>query len=376
MKRNLINLMNAKRKSLGRLISGLVLVAIFTVSFGAVRQDADPVKPDETPRHQVTVKGRIALTDGDVISTNIWYFFSNGEKILMDAEKKQIIRAEIDGISIPQERIHFKDGKMTLTDEYGNEIQVRHLLSQRLNDKVLFRIKATTELFEEFGPGEHWTTRMHEEVLKRMGEFRRPNVMFGIHTESTSPALEDHLHLEAGATVMIAGLYEGLPAHRAGIRQYDILLSLNGETPVTRPIIFQTLRELEPGSEIELTVIQAGETIELTVTLEAFDSRRMRQATLIGESRRGRMRGMLRPSFSAGMSFQDLVIAPDSSMYRFLPQESNDRMNEEIRYLLRKLNKIKSRSGMEGLSKIEVILEAEETKLPLSPREPREEPRE
>ena len=181
---------------------------------------------------------------------------------------------------------------------------------------------------------------------------------------------------EAGATVMIAGLYEGLPAHRAGIRQYDILLSLNGETPVTRPIIFQTLRELEPGSEIELTVIQAGETIELTVTLEAFDSRRMRQATLIGESRRGRMRGTLRPSFSTGMSFQDLVIAPDSSMYRFLPLGSIVQMNEEIRYLLRKLNKIKSRSGMEGLSKIEVILEAEETKLPLSPREPRVEPRE
>lgn len=376
MKRNLINLMNAKRKSLGRLISSLVLVAILAANFGAVRQDADPVKPDETPKGRITVKSRIALTGGDDASTNIWYFFSNGERILMDAEKKRIIRAEIDGVSNPKDRIHFKDGRVTLTDEYGNEIQVLHILSRGLNDKVMFGITATAERYGEFESHKRWTTRFPERMLMRIGEFQRPNVMIGIHTKPTSPALEHHLNLEAGTTVMIAGLYEGLPAHRAGIQQYDILLSLNGETPVTRPIIFQTLRELEPGSEIELTVIQAGETIDLTVTLEAFDSQRMRQATLIGESRRNRMRGMLRPSFSAEMSFQDLVIAPDSSMYRFLPQGSNVQMNEEIRYLLRKLNKIKSRSGMGGLSKIEIILEAEETKLPPSPREPRVEPRE
>lgn len=377
MKRNLISWMNAKRMSQGLLISSLVLIAMLATSFGAVRQDTEPVKPDESPKHQVTVKSQIVLTDGDVTSTNIWYFFSNGEKILMDAEKKQIIRAEIDGFPIPQERIHFQDGKVTLTDEYGNEIQVRHLLSRRLNDKVMFRIQATTEQFGKFGLGEHWTTRIPEEMLRRIGKFQRPKVMFGIHTEPTSPALEHHLNLEAGSTVMIAGLYEGLPAHRAGIQQYDILLSLNGETPVTRPIIIQTLSEQEPGSEIELTVIQEGETIELTITLEAFDPQRMRQATLIGESRRSRIRGRLGPYFSAEMSFQDLVIAPDSSMYRFLPQGSNDRMNEEIRYLLKKLNRIERRSGMKGLSTIEVILEeADETKLPLSPRTPREEPRE
>lgn len=376
MKRNLINRMNAKRKSLGRMIASLGAVAILAASFGAVRQDADPVKPDETSRRHVTVKGRIALTGGDVTSTNIWYFFSNGEQILMDAEKKQIIRAEIDGISIPQERIHFKDGRVTLTDEYGNEIQVLHLLSRGLNDKVMFRIMATAEHFDEFVPGERWAARFPEEVLKRIGEFQRPNVMIGIHTEPTSPALEHHLNLEAGATVMIAGLYEDLPAHRAGIQQYDILLSLNGETPVTRPIIFQTLRGRVPGSEFKLTVLQAGETKDLTVTLEAYDLKRMRKATLIGERRKGRMRGMLRPSFSAEMSFQDLVIAPDSSMYMFLPQGSNYRLNEEIRYLLKKLKKIESRSGMEGLKKFEVIIEADHTKQRRSPREPREEPRE
>ncbi len=82
---------------------------------------------------------------------------------------------------------------------------------------------------------------------------------------------------------------------------------------------------------------------------------------------------MFRPSFTKEWSLRNIVIAPDNSTYTFPSSEPNFRMYEEIRILL---EKIESRPGTEGTTKLEVILEADETKIRQNSRKPEEEPRE
>lgn len=362
MKRKLINLMSSQWKFRGRFIVGMGVIVFVATGFGAARQDDVPVKTGESPEHYSTVKSQFFVKDDEKVSANIWYFTSTGERFLMDVAKNQVIRAEINGVSIPQGRIRFEDGRVILTDETGHEIQTFHLLSKGLNEKFMINFTSVSEQFSEVMYDGAWLSRFPENVMKGMRSFQRPKVMLGIHTEPTSPALEHHLNLEAGSTVMIAGLYEEFPAHQAGIQRYDILLSFDGHSPVTRASIFRVLRERDPGSEIELTVIQAGETKKLSITLEVFDFERMRHATLIGERSRRRFRGSLRPTLAGVIGSPNIVIAPDRSMFMFLQQEMNPHMNAEIHLLLKKLNRFERLRGMDVLPKLEIIIENEEPK--------------
>jgi predicted aspartyl protease len=62
-----------------------------------------------------------------------------------------------------------------------------------------------------------------------------------------------------GAEVVVAGVLDGSPAARAGIRVDDVLATVNG-APVTSRDVIETTRALEgpPGSRVELTLRRAG----------------------------------------------------------------------------------------------------------------------
>jgi hypothetical protein len=106
--------------------------------------------------------------------------------------------------------------------------------------------------------------------------------MIGVHLTQPGPALRLHLKLEAGEGMMIGGLFEDLPAHKAGLRQYDIIVSVEGNRVDDPGTILEALKGLEAGDEITLGVIQAGRHKQFDVTVESFDPQRMEPSVLIG----------------------------------------------------------------------------------------------
>jgi hypothetical protein len=109
-----------------------------------------------------------------------------------------------------------------------------------------------------------------------------PNVMVGVHLDDPDEALLYHLRLEKGQTTMIRGLYEGLPAHQAGIGRFDIIVAVDGQQPADPKSIVELLADKEPGDHVKFTVIHEGRTKEYSVTLVPYDAARMRSAKLIG----------------------------------------------------------------------------------------------
>ncbi|MCH8166009.1 MAG: PDZ domain-containing protein, partial [Planctomycetes bacterium] len=143
-----------------------------------------------------------------------------------------------------------------------------------------------------------------------------------------------HLGLEPGSTTMISGLFEGLPAHNAGLDQFDIITAIDGQTPADPQSIHEALADKEPGETVTLSVIHEGRAGEIVITLEAFDADAMHSAELIGGGPAIHVErdfAVEAPDFD----WRAFVIDPDTSrLFRRLEQPTRKRL-EELHHLLR-----------------------------------------
>ncbi len=160
--------------------------------------------------------------------------------------------------------------------------------------------------------------------------------MLGIHLAEPGKALPRHLGLEPGSTTMISGLYEGLPAHDAGLDQFDIITAIDGQTPADPHSIHEALADKEPGETVTLSVIHEGRAGEVVVTLAAFDADAMHSADLIGGGPAIHIERDFRLP-TGDIDWRGFVIDPDAAagqLFRRLERPTRERL-EEFQHLLR-----------------------------------------
>lgn len=182
----------------------------------------------------------------------------------------------INGKRIEHDRVRHLDNRLILLDEDGNEIDSIRLWNERDRNRARLRLRPLG--------GE-----LRGEAL--VADDRRidlpgaePNVMLGIYMDEPGEALRRHLKLKPESSTLITGVYEGLPAHQAGLEEYDIIVKLDGASHAAPPDIRKTLAEREPGDEIELIVIHNGDRRTVSVELTAFDRSKMESARLLGHA--------------------------------------------------------------------------------------------
>ncbi len=171
------------------------------------------------------------------------------------------VTVRVDGKEISADRLKIEGGRIIVLDEDGNEIKGIGLFAATPGGVALLgKAHAEADAIE------------HE----------HPPVMLGIHMNDTDEALQRHLRLEPDETSIITAIFEGLPAHQAGIEQFDIIVAIDGNRPAGPSQVREALADKSDGDAVVFTVIHEGKTVERTVTLEAWDSERMKAATVIG----------------------------------------------------------------------------------------------
>jgi hypothetical protein len=172
----------------------------------------------------------------------------------------------VDGEKLPATRFRAEGGRLVILDEEGRELKSFGVLLGKGD--------------EDF----HMTWAGEEPIvdIEMMFPEGRPNVLVGVHMAEPDEALRYHLQLEEGQTTMISGLYKDLPAHKAGLDQYDVIVAVDGNKPADPKSIMKALADKEAGDEVRFTVIHKGRTTEYSVTLEAYDPERMDPSQLIG----------------------------------------------------------------------------------------------
>jgi hypothetical protein len=184
------------------------------------------------------------------------------------------VHVKIDGEEISTDRLTLKDGRIYILQDDGTEEPLSGVfVGPDGGFGTAWGLGLGDRDFQWFGPGG--------------GAWEHPKVFLGVTMGEPGEALEHHLHLEPGQTTMINGIYEGFAAHDGGLRRYDIITAVDGNTPAAPGDIREALSEKEPGDTVTFNVIQEGRKRSVTITLEAFDEERWREVQPFGPGPRG-----------------------------------------------------------------------------------------
>jgi len=229
------------------------------------------------------------------------------------------VKAWVNGEEVPADRVRRQDGRVIILDEHGQELQ---------------------DIFVHAGgDGGHWATAFGdltfpdgalewEKAVAAAEAGPPPTVMLGIMMDEPGPALLKQLDLEEGATTLISAVHEGLPAHQAGLAEFDIIVKIDGDGPADPARIREVLLGKKPGDSVKFKVISSGKDRDVKITLAAYDAKKMESAAVLGGGGAGTTPAMIelhRALVEAGVNdaelkeklHRELLIAPDSRMRMF-----------------------------------------------------------
>ncbi len=110
------------------------------------------------------------------------------------------------------------------------------------------------------------------ESVKKYGYIRRP--MIGIRYISLTPQLAkaNGLPVSYGALIYsgdprLFAVVPGSPAHRAGLKEGDIIVAINGRKIDAKHSLTRLLQDYEPGREVEITYLRSGKEFKVKLKL-------------------------------------------------------------------------------------------------------------
>jgi hypothetical protein len=213
----------------------------------------------QTPSQKKS-EGKLTVVDSEDLDGAVAGGAHSVEVRIVDGD----VTVKRDGKEVPKDRIKKEGGRIIILDENGNELKD-------------FAFGEGGE-FRMFGGGAHpWRG-----MTMTAGE--TPTVMLGVHMGEPSPDLEYHLGLEHGTSTIISGLYEGLPAHEAGLNQHDVIIKVDGREPADAASIKKALANKQADDTVTFTVIQKGKARDVKVKLAAFDAEKMQSSKWIGQT--------------------------------------------------------------------------------------------
>lgn len=103
---------------------------------------------------------------------------------------------------------------------------------------------------------------------RKEGEHER--AMLGVAPRPLGPALASQLGLDRGRAVLIGRVIPGSAADRAGIKHHDVIVEIDGQSPVTPRRLRRIIGSKKPGQTVELKILRRGERTKIDVELGAM----------------------------------------------------------------------------------------------------------
>lgn len=85
----------------------------------------------------------------------------------------------------------------------------------------------------------------------------------GMDAFPLTPQLSKQLNIQVNHGLLVRGVFNGGPSHRAGIRTNDIVISINGSPVTDRHTSVSQIADVMPGKTIELEILRQGKTFEV-----------------------------------------------------------------------------------------------------------------
>ena len=85
----------------------------------------------------------------------------------------------------------------------------------------------------------------------------------GIMLQELTPELADSFGLKDRSGILVADVEDGSPASKAGVRQADVILKLDGRVPENMGKFRESISSMPPGTEVTLQVLRDGKHLDL-----------------------------------------------------------------------------------------------------------------
>lgn len=178
------------------------------------------------------------------------------------------VKAWVDGDTVDSSNIKNNGGVITIHGENG---------------ELLHTVQADVQMVVEAPrPAGTWNVRRGGEefaIIERQADgggaiqvvAGAPPVMIGINHSAVGEALRHHLDLPEKA-IIIERVIDGLPAGKAGLQRYDIVVSVDGRGGIDATGLGEALRTKAPGDTLQVEVVRGGATKTIEIKLEAYDA--------------------------------------------------------------------------------------------------------
>ena len=80
-------------------------------------------------------------------------------------------------------------------------------------------------------------------------------------------AFTESFGLQGHAGILVAGIYRGGPAQKAGLQPGDLILRIDCEPAVDGRRSMNQVARTQPGEQVVVEVLRAGELLELTTEI-------------------------------------------------------------------------------------------------------------
>ncbi|MBX3385843.1 MAG: PDZ domain-containing protein [Phycisphaeraceae bacterium] len=268
-------------------------------SAGLVADQSEAAAPAPATPASPSVALSVATTANEPsVHSGHYQFVRDGQRVEVSMRNGVVTSAKMDGRDVPAERVRLEGRTLTITDADGQAVfshefasedagvtrrtrsirvmgpgdpaAVQRFVSPRAAEARALALSAQAQAEAEAARARAMRSMVEAEARALVIE--PPSVMIGVQMAPAPDVLCGHLGIEPGKAVLVSAVHEGLPAHAAGLRPYDLIVGMDGSEGVVERDLRARLREMKAGDAIALTVIHRGERRTVSVSPVPYDA--------------------------------------------------------------------------------------------------------
>jgi len=110
--------------------------------------------------------------------------------------------------------------------------------------------------------------------LKEKGRVIRGRLGVGIYARDLTEGLVKQLKLKSKAGALVSSVEPDSPAEKAQIKEYDVIVQVNGEPVKNGDDLRFKIADIQPGAKVNLTVVRDGKDIKVTAVVDELEPER------------------------------------------------------------------------------------------------------
>jgi|GEM_PF-3319103 len=206
---------------------------------------------------------------------SVHYITQSGDQSIEILIEGDDVRAKVNGERVPDDRIKLSDNEVVIYGKDGGVLMCCPLaVSRRGGDDGGTSVGVGASANVGAWNDDDNTFFVSEDE-------DHPKVMVGINFGSDNGFVWDLVPYDPDEAFVISNVIDGLPAAKAGLRDHDLVVAVDGKRPATPKLLHEVLMSKQPGDTIEFRVFRKGNEKNIEIKLAPYSVQALGQQSAV-----------------------------------------------------------------------------------------------